>query len=257
MMAVRLRLFGARVYPFIICESVFGRAFQQTARKSRAFVAVSANLNLASQPFRNRAFPWTVTGIIAIASFIALILIISKTGETNKKAAAVAVDVNNLRAQAEVLKKRAEEVRAALTPEQKQLHSAAEQLVERKHFSWSRLFADLEASLPGTVRVTRINVRDVASHGGQTSAELELSVISRNPNDVTNMIADMSRTGIFEANLLAQNLQRGRNESGTESTLRVIYRPPAGVPTTPRAAGSNIASTVANIPEAWRRNKRG
>jgi Tfp pilus assembly protein PilN len=219
---------------------------------------VSAKFNLASQPFRNRAFPWTITGIIAIVSFIALILIISKTSETNKQAAAVAVDVNNLRAQAEVLKKQADAVRAALTPEQKLLHSAAEQLVERKHFSWSRLFADLEASLPGSVRVTRINVRDVASHGGQTSAELELSVMSKNPNDVTTMIADMSRTGIFEANLMAQNLQRGRSETGTESTLRVIYRPAAGVPvTTPRAAASNIASTVANIPEAGRRNKRG
>ena len=209
---------------------------------------MSVNLNLASQPFRNRAFPWTVTGVIAIASLIAVILIISRTNETNKKAAVVAGDVNNLRAQAEVLKKSAEEVRAALTPEQRQLRDAAEVLVERKHFSWSRLFADLESSLPGTVRVTRISVRDVASHGGQTSAELELSVISRNPNDVTNMIGDMSHTGSFEANLLAQNLQKGRNETGTESTLRVIYRPAAGVPTRSPVAGAsgNLAATAGN-----------
>ncbi len=208
---------------------------------------MSVNLNLASQPFRNRAFPWTVTGVIAIVSLIAVILIVSRTNETNRKAAVVASDVNNLRSQADVLKKSAEEVRAALTPEQRQLRDAAEVLVERKHFSWSRLFADLESSLPGTVRVTRISVRDVASHGGQTSAELELSVVSRNPNDVTNMISDMSRTGIFEANLLAQNLQKGRNETGTESTLRVIYRPAAGVPTRSPADGSgNIAATAMN-----------
>jgi hypothetical protein len=96
--------------------------------------------------------------------------------------------------------------------------------------------------------VTRISVRDVASHGGQTSAELELSVVSKNPNDVTNMVSDMSRTGIFEANLLAQNLQKGRNETGTESTLRVIYRPAAGVPTrsSPAGASSNIAASVVN-----------
>ena len=209
---------------------------------------MSANLNLASKPFRNRAFPWTITGIIAIVSLIAVILIISRTNETNRKAAVVAADVNNLRLQADVLKKRAEEVRAALTPEQRQLRDAAEVLVERKHFSWSRLFADLEASLPANVRVTRISVRDVASHGGQTSAELELTVVSKNPNDVTNMISDMSRTGIFEANLLAQNLQKGRNETGTESVLRVIYRPAAGVPTRSPGASSNIAATAANIP---------
>lgn len=208
---------------------------------------MSANLNLASKPFRNRAFPWTVTGIIAIVSLIAVIVIISRTNETNRKAAVVAADVNNLRLQADALKKRAEEVRAALTPEQRQLRDAAEVLVERKHFSWSRLFADLEASLPANVRVTRISVRDVASHGSQTSAELELTVVSKNPNDVTNMISDMSSTGIFEANLLAQNLQKGRNETGTESVLRVIYRPRAGVPTRSPVAGGNIAATAANL----------
>ncbi|HYY56306.1 MAG TPA: hypothetical protein VE842_03185 [Pyrinomonadaceae bacterium] len=204
---------------------------------------MSANLNLASQPFRNRAFPWTVTGIIAIASFLAIILIVSRARETNRQAVLVANDVNTLRLQANALKLRAEEVKAALTPEQKQLRDAAELLVERKRFYWSRLFADLEASLPANVRVTRISVRDVASQGGRTSAELELQVVSKNPNDVTGMISDMSRTGIFEANLLAQNLQRGRNETGTESTLRVIYRPSAGAPVSPQGS-SNIAASA-------------
>jgi Tfp pilus assembly protein PilN len=206
---------------------------------------VSTNLNLASQPFRNRAFPWTVTAIIAIASLVAIVLIVSRANETNRKAAIVATDVNSLRQQADALKKRAEEVRAALTPEQRQLRDAAERLVERKRFSWSRLFADLEGSLPGNVRVTRISVRDVASRGGDTSAELELSVVSKSPNDVTDMISDMSRTGIFEANLLAQNLQKGRNETGTESVLSVIYRPRAGAPATSPRASSNIAATTA------------
>jgi Tfp pilus assembly protein PilN len=206
---------------------------------------VSANLNLASQPFRNRAFPWTVTGIIAIASFLAIILIVSRARETNRQAVLVANDVNTLRLQANALKLRADEVKAALTPEQKQLRDAAELLVERKRFYWSRLFADLEASLPANVRVTRISVRDVASQGGRTSAELELQVVSKNPNDVTSMISEMSRTGIFEANLLAQNLQRGRNETGTESTLRVIYRPSAGAPVSPQAS-SNIAASAAS-----------
>ena len=33
---------------------------------------MSAKLNLASRPFRNRALPWTVTALVAIASFAAL-----------------------------------------------------------------------------------------------------------------------------------------------------------------------------------------
>ena len=56
-------------------------------------------------------------------------------------------------------------------------------LVDRKRFSWSRLFADLESALPGNVRVTRISVRDVAARGEQTLAELDLTVVSKTPDD--------------------------------------------------------------------------
>ena len=45
------------------------------------------------------------------------------------------------------------------------------------------------------------------------------------------MIAQMDRDGIFHAELRAQNLQRGRGESGAEYELSVIYRPRAGAPT--------------------------
>ena len=42
------------------------------------------------------------------------------------------------------------------------------------------------------------------------------------------MIGEMDRVGIFQAELRAQNLQKGRGESGTEYELYVIYRPRAG-----------------------------
>jgi hypothetical protein len=50
------------------------------------------------------------------------------------------------------------------------------------------------------------------------------------------MIADMAKTGIFDAQLRSQTLQRGRGESGAEYELAVRYQPRAGVPTEPVAA---------------------
>jgi hypothetical protein len=50
------------------------------------------------------------------------------------------------------------------------------------------------------------------------------------------MIADMDRDGIFRAELRAQNLQKGRGESGTEYELFVVYRPRPGYAT------ENVAS---------------
>jgi Tfp pilus assembly protein PilN len=102
--------------------------------------------------------------------------------------------------------------------------------VDRKRFSWSLLFSDLEAALPGTVRVTRISVKDVNTLGNQTVADLELVVVSKNPTTITQMISDMEAGGTFRAELIAQNLQKGRGEIGTEYVMKVRYAPRAGVP---------------------------
>ena len=62
------------------------------------------------------------------------------------------------------------------------------------------------------------------------------AVFAKSANVVTAMIADMDRAGIFQADLRAQNLQKGRGEIGTEYELAVIYRPRAGY------ASENVAA---------------
>jgi Tfp pilus assembly protein PilN len=214
-----------------------------TGRNRNASVVI-AKLNLASQPFRNRALPWAITGIISVASLVALVLIVSVTSRTNTKADAVERDLNNLTSQITALRQQAADVKEAMTPEQRNSLLAAQSLVDRKRFSWSRLFADLEAALPGGIRVTRISVRDVAQRGEQTIAILELAVIEKSPNSVTGMITEMDRGGVFQAEPVAQALQKGRGESGTEWTMRVRYTPRAGVPTNPSRGGSIAATTT-------------
>src|SRR5713226_5850881 len=117
---------------------------------------MTAKLNLASNPFRNRALPWTMTTLIAVASIIALLFIAQSTIQTNGKVEAAQRDVADLRKQADALNRHAREIETALTPEQRRNLKAAHALIDRKRFSWARLFADLEASLPGSIRVTRI-----------------------------------------------------------------------------------------------------
>jgi Tfp pilus assembly protein PilN len=188
-------------------------------------------LNLASKPFSNRALPWVVTSLIIFLSLICLVFIFRATGQTNAKAAVVQNDVNALGQQEQTLRQQAEAVRNSLSPEQLQTLQAAHTLVDRKQFSWSRLLADLESALPANVRVKRIAVRGVSTRDGQTLAELELTVAAKLPATVTEMIAEMDRAGIFRAELRAQNLERGRGESGAEYELYVVYRPRAGTPT--------------------------
>lgn len=187
-------------------------------------------LNLASRPFSNRSLPWAVTALVVFVSLLGLVFIVRATRQAQAQAHIVQNDINSLGLQERSLREQAQAVKNSLTAEQFQTLAAAHTLVDRKRFSWSRLFADLEQALPGSVRVKRIAVRGVATRGDETLAELELTVVAKNPATVTEMIGEMDRAGIFHAELRSQNLQRGRGESGAEYELFVVYRPRAGSP---------------------------
>jgi Tfp pilus assembly protein PilN len=121
-----------------------------------------------------------------------------------------------------------EELKRQFSIDKQQALQAAHQLVDRKGFSWSRLFADLEDAVPDNVRVSRIAVRDITRQGDQTVADLDLAVFSKTSTNVLQMISDMNKSGIFDAKLVNQNLQKGRGESGSEFELVVVYRPRHG-----------------------------
>ena len=186
-------------------------------------------LNLSSRPFRNRALPWTVTAIVTLASIIGLILIARATIQTNAEAQIAQSDLADLRKRNDALVHKAEAIKVALTPEQQHALKSAHSLVDRKRFSWSRLFADLESILPGKVRVARIAVKQVGTSGDRTVANLDLTVVSKDPATVTQMIDEMQRGGIFQAELVSQNLQRGRDEVGAEYEMNVRYTPPVSM----------------------------
>jgi len=209
---------------------------------------VNNRLNVASKPFTNRALPWVITVALALFCFVAMLFVFRSTGEANARAAVVQREIASLKQQQQDIQKRAEEVQQALTPDQLQSLKSAHELVNRKRFSWSRLFADLEAVLPGGVRVSRIAVRQIRTQAGHTVADLELAVVAKAYNTVTDMIATMDQQGIFQAELHNQNLQKGKGEGGSEYELKVQYSPRAGYATEPiqpaRAAVDSPAPAV-------------
>ena len=208
---------------------------------------MSTKLNLAARPFSNRFLPWAFSVIAIFVALVALVLIIRATGNANAQSQVVQNDIRTLDQQVQALKKQNDEVKNSLSFEQQQNLNATHLLVDRKRFSWSRLLADLESALPENVRVTRISVRDVATRGEETIAELDLTVVSKAPSTITDMMADMEKAGIFDAELRNQNLQKGRGADGTEFELYVVYRPRAGAPT--RATESKDLASVEQSPQ--------
>jgi Tfp pilus assembly protein PilN len=208
-----------------------------------------SRLNLASDPFRNRALPWTIAAVVSLVSLVALLFTLSEYRRVNAEAAVSEQQVAAMRGQRKDLERQAEEIRQTIPPEQQQTLDAAHVLVSRKGFSWSQLFSDLENSMPQTVRVSRINVREVAQVGDQTRADLDLTVVGRTPSDVTGMISEMSRAGVFSAVPVSESQRSGRGESGYEWLLRVSYVPRArhggkGAPADPSASARANETSV-------------
>jgi Tfp pilus assembly protein PilN len=184
---------------------------------------VISRLNLASEPFRNRTLPWTVAAMVSAVSLLALVYTLAQYRDIKAQVDASERRVEAMRREQQDYERQAQEIRQNIPVEQRRTLDAAHALVSRKGFSWSQLFSDLEDSLPQSVKVSRINVREVAQVGDQTRADLDLTVVGRAAADVTGMITEMNSAGTFSAVPVSENQKSGRGESGYEWVLRVSY----------------------------------
>ncbi len=198
-------------------------------------------LNLATKPFRNRNLPYILAVLLLAGAVAGAVLCFANLRDVNSTNEIVKSDIQTMSAEVARLKGEGEKVQQNLTPEQRALLIASHKLVANKTFGWSRLFADLEGVMPGDVSASRISIENVYKEENRTKAALEFAVLSRDSASVLNMIERMNGSGIFQAELRGQDLQKNDHFTFTEYTLRLIYTPTYGyapvVPTTDIAQG--------------------
>ena len=188
-------------------------------------------LNLASAPFRNRTTPYLLSLLLLAFAVAGALLCVSQLSTNENELEIARNQVRQMQEEVDRLKGEGAKVRQQLTPEQQNLLVASHKLVANKAFGWSRLFADLEAVLPGSVSASRISVENIYKDGDRIKADLEFGVISRDYQAVMNMIANMNNSGLFQAELRGQDLQKNERVAFTEYTLRLIYTPAYGYST--------------------------
>ena len=197
-----------------------------------------AKLNLATNPFRNRALPYLIAGLLLLISAVSGVYFLARLNQYSKENERLAASIQESQDEIQRLKGEGEKVQQLLTPEQKTLLTASHKLVANKNFGWSRLFADLEAVLPGSVSASRIAVENVFQDGDRVKAELEFAVISRDYASVMAMLQNMSNSGLFQAELRGQDLQTNERVTYTEYTFHLIYTPAYGYSP---SAGTDVA----------------
>jgi Tfp pilus assembly protein PilN len=189
---------------------------------------VITKLNLASRPFRNRTLPYLISLVLLFFALGGAVWAVAKWNDIRQRNEILKAQISETEKKTQELNRKGELVQQELTPEQKALLVGAHKLVANKSFGWSRLFADLEAVLPGSVSASRIAVENVFKDGDRLKADLEFSVLSRDYPSVEQMINNMNNSGIFKAELRSQDFQKTERLAFTEYTLHLIYTPREG-----------------------------
>ena len=126
------------------------------------------------------------------------------------------------------LRRQAARLRASVDPRQVDFASAdarqANDLIDRRTFSWTELFNRFETTLPDEVRITA--VRPKVERGGQIV--LTINLVARGVDDVSEFIENLEASGAF-ANV--RPVEEHPDEAGMLlSTLEAVYSPTAGKP---------------------------
>ena len=197
-------------------------------------------LNLATRPFRNRTTPYLLSFLLLALAVAGGLLSFAQLNQATRQNEVAKNEILRMNEEIKELKDRGEAVQKQLTPDQQNLLIASHRLVANKTFGWSRLFADLESVMPGSVSASRLAVENVYKDGDRIKAELELGVLSRDYQSVVSMLSNMNNSGAFQVEIKSQDRQENERITFTEYTLHVIYTPAYGY--SPQS--SDVARTV-------------
>lgn len=198
-------------------------------------------LNLSTHPFRNRNLPYLLALLLLAFTLVGAVLCFTRLRQNAELNEIAAGQVREMEAEIGRLNGEGEKVQQQLAPEQRALLIAAHKLVANKNFGWSRLFADLESVLPGSVSASRISVENVYRDMDRVKAELEFGVLSRDYQAVMVMMENMNNSSLFQAELRGQDLQKNERVTYTEYTLRLVYTPASGFSASPP---TDVAQTM-------------
>jgi hypothetical protein len=136
--------------------------------------------------------------------------------------------IREMDAEVRRLKGEGEKVQQQLSPEQRALLISAHRLVANKSFGWSRLFADLNRFCPAAsahrASASKTFTRKTTERKRSSNSKFSAAII----HPEMTMIERMNSSGIFQAELRGQDLQKKERFTYTEYNLRLIYTPPYG-----------------------------
>ena len=166
--------------------------------------------NLATRPFYNERAVGLWLLLVAVVVAAATLFNISSVIGYSRSDTELAMQASRDEARAADLRQQAARLRATVDPRQIEFASTearqANDLIDRRTFSWTELFNRLETTLPPEVRITSVR----PSLDRDRRITLNITVLARGVDDVNEFMERLEATGAF-ANVLS------RDEKNTDS----------------------------------------
>jgi Tfp pilus assembly protein PilN len=178
--------------------------------------------NLSTRPFYNERAVHTWLLLAAALVALATLFNVTRVLRYSRSDTRLAGEASRDEARAGDLRQQAARLRGSVDPKQIDFASnearRANDLIDRRTFSWTELFNKFETTLPDDVRITSVRPR-VEKRG----IVLSVSVVARGVDDVHTFINRLAATGAFHDLLTVEERE---NEAGLlESSLESIYAP--------------------------------
>jgi Tfp pilus assembly protein PilN len=179
--------------------------------------------NLSTRPFYNEraVHLWLlVLGVIVAAITV---VNISRVIAYSQSDTALATQASRDEARVAEVRREAAGLRASVNLQQIELASTearvANQLIDRRTFSWTELFNLFETTFPDNVRVTSVRPQ-LDEQGG---VQLTITVVARSVDDVDELMRNLEETGRFRNFLSVE--ERFNDDGLLAATLAGTYTP--------------------------------
>jgi Tfp pilus assembly protein PilN len=181
--------------------------------------------NLATRPFYNERIVnlWLLllAVLVVAATLFNVTRVRSDSGSNTELAGQAAQNI----ARTNELRRTAAALRASLDAHQLEAVSTdardANNLIDRRTFSWTALFNRFETTLPDEVRITAVRPTVDREH----HITLTVAIVARTVNDVNQFMQRLDETGAFRD--LYSTEERPNEDNQIESVLTMIYVPKA------------------------------
>ena len=187
--------------------------------------------NLSTRPFYNEHAVRFWLGLAAAVVVAATVFNASRVARYSRSDTRLATQASQDELRAASLRQQATRLRGSLDPKQLDFASAearqANDLIDRRTFSWTELFNRFETTLPDDVRIVSVRPKLDSKLG----IVLTIAVVARSVDDVSKFMERLETTGAF-ADL--RPLEEHYDEQGLlVSGLETSYVPGAAPAPTP------------------------